>query len=64
MSVEGHKNVLLIASDSGVKEFADYFKSMNASMPKENALEITENQEVINTPKSNINIKKKPLHQD
>ena len=37
-------NLILFGSDVGVKEFADYFKSMNSSMPKEKELEITENQ--------------------
>lgn len=40
---------------------------MNASVPKEQALEITENHETntVTTPKSNINIKKKTLlHED
>ena len=67
MSGRSKNDFLLITSNSGVKEFTNYFRSMNASVPKEQALEITENHETntVNTPKSNINIKKKTLlHED
>ena len=33
-------NLILFGSDVGIKEFADYFKSMNSSMPRETELEI------------------------
>ncbi len=58
MSGRSKNDFLLITSNRDVKEFTNYFKSMNASVPKENALDISENHDT-NTPKSNINIKKK-----